>query len=100
MLSNYMACLHAGGKASSFLHQARAVCRRAERSVVPLSAANATDPAVPVYLNRLSDYLFTAARFAVQPSLPSSVDHPVRYPSGPWGPAGQCPVVAFSKLLV
>ena len=43
---------------------ARSVCRRAERSVVPLVRAGATDAAVGVYLNRLSDYLFTAARHA------------------------------------
>lgn len=42
------------------LHLARAVCRRAERSVVALPEAP-TD--VVIYLNRLSDWLFTAARW-------------------------------------
>jgi ATP:cob(I)alamin adenosyltransferase len=43
---------------------ARSVCRRAERAVVPLVRDQLTDAAVGIYLNRLSDYLFTAARYA------------------------------------
>jgi ATP:cob(I)alamin adenosyltransferase len=43
---------------------ARSVCRRAERAVVPLVRDDVTDAAVGIYLNRLSDYLFTAARYA------------------------------------
>jgi len=61
--------LPSGGPAASFMHMARAVCRRAERSVVPLAQGGATDAAVAVYLNRLSDYFFTAARFAVGSAL-------------------------------
>lgn len=60
----YICC--AGGLAASHLHLARAVCRRAERSTVPLQRAGATDESVATYLNRLSDYLFTAARFVVR----------------------------------
>lgn len=56
--------LRAGGLAAASLHMARSVCRRAERAVVPLVRAELTDAAVAVYLNRLSDYLFTAARYA------------------------------------
>ena len=61
-----------GGIASSTLHLARSVCRRAERTVV--SSYNLMDgddtPAILPYLNRLSDYLFTAARIAVsQPPM-------------------------------
>ncbi|GMF35949.1 unnamed protein product [Phytophthora lilii] len=53
-----------GGLASTHLHVARAVCRRAERSIVPLVAAGDVDGVVQRYLNRLSDFLFVSARFA------------------------------------
>uniref|UniRef100_A0A8C8TM90 Methylmalonic aciduria (cobalamin deficiency) cblB type homolog (human) n=1 Tax=Peromyscus maniculatus bairdii TaxID=230844 RepID=A0A8C8TM90_PERMB len=53
-----------GGKSSSALHFCRAVCRRAERRVVPLVQAGETDANVAKFLNRLSDYLFTVARYA------------------------------------
>ena len=53
-----------GGSASgALLHQARTVCRRVERRVVALGA-DAVDPLVVVYLNRLSDLLFVMARAA------------------------------------
>ena len=58
--------LPGGGHAGATLHLARSVCRRAERAVVPLVRDGVTDPAVGVFLNRLSDYLFTAARMAAQ----------------------------------
>ena len=48
-----------GGSAAA-LHLARAVVRRAERSAVALAAA--VNPQAITYLNRLSDYLFVAAR--------------------------------------
>lgn len=52
-----------GGTASSAaLHVARAVARRAERNVVALSHATPVLPLIVVYLNRLSDMLFVAAR--------------------------------------
>jgi len=56
--------LPAGGQLASTLHLARAVCRRAERAVVPLVLAGECEKSVEVYVNRLSDYLFVAARFA------------------------------------
>ncbi len=54
--------LPAGGPGASGLHVARAVCRRAERRVVTLAASAPVDPEIVRYLNRLSDYLFAAAR--------------------------------------
>lgn len=54
--------LPGGSGAAASLHLARAVCRRAERRVVALAAASPMDPLIVRYLNRLSDYLFAAAR--------------------------------------
>ncbi|RKP27277.1 Adenosylcobalamin biosynthesis, ATP:cob(I)alamin adenosyltransferase-like protein, partial [Syncephalis pseudoplumigaleata] len=55
--------LPSGGVAAAQLHVARATCRRAERRVVPLVKAESTEASVLMYLNRLSDYLFMAARY-------------------------------------
>jgi cob(I)alamin adenosyltransferase len=52
-----------GTAAGASLHFARTVCRRAERSVLALGS-DAVEPVVIVYLNRLSDLLFTMARAA------------------------------------
>ena len=43
---------------------ARTVCRRAERRVIHLAATVDLPPLVVIYLNRLSDLLFTLARLA------------------------------------
>jgi len=56
--------LPGGTPGAAALHLARAVCRRAERRVVALAAQVEVAPAVVVYLNRLSDFLFVAARVA------------------------------------
>jgi cob(I)alamin adenosyltransferase len=55
--------LPGGTPAAALLHQARTVCRRAERSVVTLARQADVDPRIVVYLNRLSDLLFVLARF-------------------------------------
>jgi len=56
--------LPAGTPKACALHLARTVCRRAERSVVALARENEVPPVFLVYLNRLSDLLFTLARLA------------------------------------
>ncbi len=58
--------LPGGTAAAAGLHLARTVCRRAERLVVALNQkpGDAVSPAAIRYLNRLSDFLFVAARHA------------------------------------
>jgi cob(I)alamin adenosyltransferase len=53
-----------GSPKAAALHVARTVCRRAERRVVELAADTELPPVVVIYLNRLSDLLFTLARLA------------------------------------
>lgn len=54
--------LPGGSPASAALHVCRTVCRRAERRVVTLSRQAEINEHVQAYLNRLSDFFFTAAR--------------------------------------
>ena len=56
--------LPAGTPKAAALHVARTVCRRAERQVVHLAAQETVPELFLVYLNRLSDLLFTLARLA------------------------------------
>ena len=58
--------LPGGSPASSFLHLARAISRRAERLMVELASRPNEPVGAPAlrYVNRLSDFLFVAARFA------------------------------------
>jgi cob(I)alamin adenosyltransferase len=65
--------LPGGGEVGARLHVARTVCRRAERDVVALARAEPVDPAIVVWLNRLSDLLFVLARWANRAS-----------PEAPW----------------
>ncbi len=60
-LENFV--LPGGSAGGAALHLARAVCRRAERAVVALAAAETVRPEALAYLNRLSDWLFVAARY-------------------------------------
>lgn len=53
-----------GGRTACALHVARATCRRAERRVHEVVATGAAEPEAAHYMNRLSDWLFTAARYA------------------------------------
>lgn len=54
--------LPGGSQVGAKLHQARAVCRRGERRAVALAAEEPVNETAIVYLNRLSDLLFTLAR--------------------------------------
>ena len=56
--------LPGGTPAAANLHVARTVCRRAERVIVKLAESEALSSATVKYANRLSDFLFVAARFA------------------------------------
>lgn len=55
--------LPGGSPPAAYLHQARTVCRRAERVCVALAGEQPVNPAALTYLNRLSDFLFVAARW-------------------------------------
>jgi cob(I)alamin adenosyltransferase len=58
--------LPGGSEASAYLHLARTVCRRAERIMVALKDEKGEGVSAPSlkYVNRLSDYLFVAGRYA------------------------------------
>lgn len=54
--------LPGGTEGSAHAHWARTVCRRAEREIITLAAAEEIKPLVLTYINRLSDWLFALAR--------------------------------------
>ncbi|MDR1057758.1 MAG: cob(I)yrinic acid a,c-diamide adenosyltransferase [Coxiellaceae bacterium] len=56
--------LPGGGEQASRMHIARAICRRAERVAFKLAETNDNAKVIGVYLNRLSDWLYVAARTA------------------------------------
>lgn len=55
--------LPGGGKGAAHVHLARAVARRAERSVITAARQVSLNPMARVYLNRLSDHLFVLGRW-------------------------------------
>lgn len=75
--------IHAGGSyAGAHLHLARTICRRAERHLVALAAAEPVEAAVLEFVNRLSDALFVWARW---------VNHRLDEPEHRWNPDAKPP---------
>lgn len=73
-LKNFI--LPGGSQPGATLHLARTVCRRAERAAVACDEENLSEHTI-TYLNRLSDFLFTLARFE---------NHYAGTPEQPWQP--------------
>lgn len=69
--------LPGGTRCASALHQARTVCRRAERHVVALKKESDVSAEILIYLNRLGDLLFVLARLE---------NHRAGVPDIPWIP--------------
>lgn len=61
LLRNFI--LPGGGRTGAHLHLARTIARRAERKIIALAKEEVVDKEVVMYFNRLSDLLFTLARF-------------------------------------
>ena len=74
-LKNFI--LPGGSTGGAAIHLARTVARRAERCVVSLAKGETVNPAVLIYLNRLSDLLFVLAR---------TVNHRLDEPEPLWEP--------------
>ena len=55
--------LPGGTPVAAQLHVARTICRRAERQIVALGETSETNEFTVIYINRLSDWLFTLARY-------------------------------------
>ena len=71
--------LPGGTETAALLHVTRATCRRAERTVLTADAEHGVNRLALVYLNRLSDLLFIAARAA---NAAASEDEPLWRPGG------------------
>jgi cob(I)alamin adenosyltransferase len=74
--------LPGGSRPAAGLHLARTVCRRAERELVVLHRSEPVRTEVLGYVNRLSDYLFVAARL---------VNRELGVPDSPWFPPKLAP---------
>jgi cob(I)alamin adenosyltransferase len=77
MLKSFV--LPGGRPAAARLHVARTTCRRAERDALTANDEHGINPLVLTYLNRLSDFLFIAARWA---NKDSPADEPLWKPGG------------------
>jgi cob(I)alamin adenosyltransferase len=77
MLKSFI--LPGGTEAAARLHVARTTCRRAERDALAANEENTVNPLALAYLNRLSDFLFIAARTA---NADSGRDEPLWKPGG------------------
>jgi cob(I)alamin adenosyltransferase len=77
MLKSFV--LPGGTPAAARLHVARATCRRAERDALTAGAETVINELVLAYLNRLSDFLFIAARWA---NKDAGRDEPLWRPGG------------------
>jgi cob(I)alamin adenosyltransferase len=71
--------LPGGTGAAARLHVARTTCRRAEREALAANEEHGINPLVLAYLNRLSDFLFIAARSA---NAAAGRDEPLWLPGG------------------
>jgi cob(I)alamin adenosyltransferase len=71
-LKNFI--LPGGSKGAAYLHNARSVCRRAEREVITVSKKEMINNEIIIFLNRLSDLLFVLARFENYSSSHSEVE--------------------------
>jgi cob(I)alamin adenosyltransferase len=77
MLKSFV--LPGGTEAAARLHLARTICRRAEREALAANDEHGINPLVLKYLNRLSDFLFIAARSA---NAAAGRDEPLWKPGG------------------
>jgi cob(I)alamin adenosyltransferase len=77
MLKSFV--LPGGTPAAARLHVARTICRRAERDALVAEEETGINPLVLAYLNRLSDFLFIAARTA---NAETGRDEPLWKPGG------------------
>jgi cob(I)alamin adenosyltransferase len=77
MLKSFV--LPGGTPAAARLHVARTTCRRAERDALTAEQETGVSPLVLAYLNRLSDFLFIAARWA---NKDAGADEPLWKPGG------------------
>jgi cob(I)alamin adenosyltransferase len=86
--------LPGGSPAGAKLHEARTICRRAERWIVELAEREKVTEAIIIIVNRLSDYLFVAARF---------VNHELKIPEStveiPRQESKQSPTKQLSRSL-